>query len=348
MLYYDWHKTLSYAADVTIVIAARGRGKTYGLRKQCIKDHIKRSYNFVEICRYKSELGPIMDGYFNRLEGEFPEYIFKTEKQKGYIAEKPAENEKPKWRIICYFLALTDAQNAKKRTYNNVKNIIFDEAILENHDKHHRYLTREYIKLANVVDTTTRERPDTEIKPHLFLLGNAVDLSNVYFSMYGISKMPKFGYKWYRDKTVLLHYEDPGEYAESKIKDTLSGRMIAGTAEETTAARNVFESTSEDMILKKPARAKFELGFKDAGQDIGVWGDYTEGYYYITNKIPAGTDRPVYYVTREDASANLLAARRADHWMRSLSEAHYSNLIRYESFAMMHKFLDMLGKFGLS
>ena len=32
--YYDWHKTLSYNADVTMVIGARGIGKTYGLRKQ--------------------------------------------------------------------------------------------------------------------------------------------------------------------------------------------------------------------------------------------------------------------------------------------------------------------------
>ena len=348
MSYYDWHKTLSYAADVTIVIAARGRGKTYGLRKQCIRDYIKSGYTFVEVCRYKSELSSIADGYFNRLESEYPDYIFKTEKQKGYIAEKPNENEKPKWDILCYFLALTDAQNAKKRTYNNVKNIIFDEAILEHHDKHHRYINREYIKLANIVDTVTRERPDSKIKPHVFLLGNAVDLSNVYFAMYGINKMPDYGFQWYRNKTVLLHYENPGEYADSKINDTVSGRMIAGTSEEATAARNMFETAADNMIIKKPARAKFELGFKDAGQDIGVWGDYTDGYYYVTDKIPNGTDKPVFYVTREDASANLLAARRADGWMKALSEAHYSNLIRYDSLAVMYRFLDMLCKFGLA
>ena len=28
--YYDWHKTLSYDADVTMVIGARGVGKTFG------------------------------------------------------------------------------------------------------------------------------------------------------------------------------------------------------------------------------------------------------------------------------------------------------------------------------
>ena len=38
--FYDWHKTLSYDADVTMVIGPRGVGKTFGLRKQCIKDFL--------------------------------------------------------------------------------------------------------------------------------------------------------------------------------------------------------------------------------------------------------------------------------------------------------------------
>ena len=39
--FYDWNKTLSYDADVTMVIGAKGIGKTFGLRKQCIKDFLR-------------------------------------------------------------------------------------------------------------------------------------------------------------------------------------------------------------------------------------------------------------------------------------------------------------------
>jgi len=346
--YYDWEKTLSYAADVSIVVASRGRGKTYGLRKQCIKDHLKDGSTFVEICRFRSELGPIMDGYFGRLADEFPQYIFKTEKQKGWIASKPFEDgDKPEWEVICYFIALTDSQNAKKRTYNNVKRLIFDEAILEAHDRYHRYLPREYTKLANIVDTATRERPETASKPHIYLLGNAVDIMNPFFQVAGINKMPNFGYKWYRNKTILLHYEDPGDYAEEKLKNTLSGRMTDGTAEGEAAARNLFETGSMDMIAKKPKNARFELGFMNAGKPIGIWADYKEGFYYVNDKIPKNTTQNIYYITREDATANYLAARRASTWMKSLSEAHYLNIIRYSSPAMMNNFLDMMAQFGL-
>lgn len=348
MNFYDWHKTLSYNADVTFVIAARGRGKTYGLRLQCIKDYIKDGFTFVEVCRFKSELAPVMDGYFNRLSEEFPEYAFKTEKGKGYISKKPEDGGNYEWNVICYFIALTDSQNAKKRTYNKVKRIIFDEAILENYDRHHKYLQREYQKLANVVDTTTRERADNQsIRPHLYLMGNSVDLLNPYFTFYGINKMPEFGYHWYRNKTALVHYEDPGSYADEKLEGTLSGRMTAGTAEGETAARNIFEQTDEGLIESKPRNAKFELGFHDEGRKYGVWADYKNGYYYINNKIPNNTHEPVYYITRSDASTNLLAARRASKWMQSLSDAHYMNIIRYSTPAIMNHFLDMLQKFGL-
>lgn len=347
MEYYDWSRTLSYNADVTIVIGARGIGKTFGLRLQCIKDYIRDGSTFVEVCRYKSELGPITDGYFSRLDSFFDGYIFKTDGRKGYIAEKPEEGKKPVWDTLCYFIALTDSQNAKKRTYNNVRRIIFDEAILEAFDKHHHYLTREYTKLANIVDTVTRERPDSTSRPHLYLLANAVDLINPYFIQLGINRLPGFGFTWYRGKTVLLHYVDPGDYAEAKLSETLSGRMIAGTLEEATAARNVFEIHGMDLIAKKPKAATFELGFMDGGRALGVWADYNNGYYYVNGKIPKNTARPVFSVTREDATANLLAARRASNWMHALCESHYANIIRYDSQATMHRFLDMLQKFGL-
>ena len=69
--FYDWAKTLSYDADVTMVIGARGIGKTFGLRRQCIRDFLKDGSRFVEITRYNNELSGVSDGYFNRLSELF-------------------------------------------------------------------------------------------------------------------------------------------------------------------------------------------------------------------------------------------------------------------------------------
>ena len=119
--YYDWEKTLSFDADVTMIVGARGVGKTFGLRKQFIRDYKKDGSRFVEIVRYKNELSGVSDGYFGRLEelSENEKYLFKTDTRYAYIAESPFEEDTEKktkvsWHIIGYFIAMTDAQKHKK------------------------------------------------------------------------------------------------------------------------------------------------------------------------------------------------------------------------------------------
>ena len=76
--YYDWNKTLSYDADVTMVVGARGIGKTYGLRLQFIRDWIKDGSRFVELTRHKNELSDFAATYFNRIiENELIFYYFR-------------------------------------------------------------------------------------------------------------------------------------------------------------------------------------------------------------------------------------------------------------------------------
>ena len=152
--FYDWNDTLAYDADVTMVVGSRGIGKTYGIRLQAIRDHIKNGYNFVELVRYKSELSGVSSGYFDRItsNNEFPDKIFQTANNMAFIADKPEGDEKPNWELCGYFLALSQHQQIKKRTFDKVKRIIFDEAILDKTDRYHHYLPREFSVVANVVN----------------------------------------------------------------------------------------------------------------------------------------------------------------------------------------------------
>jgi len=344
--YYDWQETLSYDADVTMVIGARGCGKTYGLRKQFIKDYIKRKWRFVELCRYKNELSLVADGYFNRLarDKDFEDYEFKTDARFAYMKEKDAKN----WEIFGYFIAMTDAQKQKKRTFDNVRRILLDEAVLETNNVYHRYLKNEYMVLANIVDTVSRERADTEgIKPRVYLLGNACDITNPYFAIMGIGTDLQYGYKWFRDKTFLLHYVDPKEYAQEKLEGTVAGRMVKGTSEELTAISNTFLNTNDDFVLKKPKRAKFMFGIISNSRKYGVWVDYTEGYYHITDNFPNNAE-PIYSLTRQDSTVNYINANRLNRAMKSLGEAYWLGIFRYDSALIRERFAnDVLKWFGV-
>ena len=356
--FYDWHKTLSYDADVTMVIGPRGVGKTFGLRKQCIKDFLKDGSRFVEVVRFKAELSGVADGYFNRLQDlpDFENYIFRTDARYGWIAEIPPTVEegkkkpKPDWKLITYFIALSDAQRMKKRTFDKVRRIIFDESILESSDRYHNYLSNEFGILANLVDTVSRERADTSsVRPRLYLLGNACDLANPYFAAYGVGTDLKFGFRWYSQKTFLLHYVEAGEYGREKLTGTVAGRMMQGTTAAKIAISNEFVGTNSEFVRRKPSRAKFTFGIICNGKKFGIWVDVQGGLYYVTNTMPNNTEKPIYALTAEDNRINYIAARSATKALAYFKEIYYMNLIRYQTVQLKRDFMDeVLTKFGIA
>lgn len=349
--YYDWEKTLSYDADVTMVIGPRGIGKTFGLRKQCIRDFLRDGSRFTEIVRFKNELSDVSDGYYNRLERlpEFADYMFRTDARYGYIARKPENSKiKPKWELINYFVALSEGQKKKKKTFDKVRRLIFDEAVLERTDRYHRYLGNEFGVLANLVDTVSRERADTEgIRPRVYLLGNACDLSNPYFAAYGVGTDLHFGKRWYAGKTFLLDYVEPGQYSIDKAEKTVAGRMFSHTAAGRVAIGNEFYRENAEFVHKKPKRAKFSFGVVLNGRKFGIWLDSMEGYYYVTFKIPKNTGKPVYSLTREDASINYVAASRLSGVMNYVQEMFWYGILRYDSEEAQTAFAEVLDMFGV-
>lgn len=130
-VYYDWNKTFSYDAKVNMIISARGFGKTYGIRKACIKDFLKDGSRFVEIVRTKTALSgedAVQRGYFDKiiLKNEFPNHEFMIKGTKAYIREVCSDDvkNKNKWELIGYFVALSGMQQTKQRTFTRVKKVI--------------------------------------------------------------------------------------------------------------------------------------------------------------------------------------------------------------------------------
>lgn len=353
--YYDWERTLSYDADVTMVVGARGLGKTFGLRRQFIRDYKKDGSRFVEVVRYKNELSGVSDGYFGRLEelDENQSYLFRTDTRYAYIAEKPEDYDeadkkiKLNWHIIGYFIAMTDAQKHKKKTFKNVRRIVLDEAIIERADRYHNYLPNEFATLADIVDTVSRERADTKgIRPRVYLLGNACDFGNPYFGNYGVTSDLTFGYRWFAGKTFLLHYVDADEYASEKLRGTVAGRMLAGSDAGKVSALNQFTGLSSDFVERKPKHARFLFAIRFNGDYFGVWVDYMNGFYYVTEKYPKDA-KAIYYFSNEDAKVNYIAARKTSRLFQTFAEVYYMGCLRYESVDVKRRFYDVLRCFGI-
>lgn len=343
--FYDWNKTLSFDAEVNIVISNRGKGKTYGLRKQFISDFIKHGWCFGHITRTKEELKAVMKGYFLKLEiqDDFPkDYVTKSEGQIIYISKN---TKKKDWKPFGYFAALSQEQLNKQLTFVNIKRIVFDEAVLNYTDRYHQYLFDEYDKLINLISSMTRERRDSEIKPRIYLLGNACDLFNPYFIAYGIKKIPDYGYRWYKSKTCLLHYVEPGEYANELIDDTVAGHMAKGTNSEAIFARNEFMNANDSFIKKKPKNARFSFGLKYMGQRFGVWVDLDNGYYYVNDKIP-NNETTVFTLTNSDDEPNYIIAARSNKILKNFRSYYYMGILLFDNPQLKNDFMGCLDYIG--
>lgn len=348
-VHYNWEKTLSFNADITMVVGAPNKGKTYGLRAYALNKSLKRDARFVEVCRTLDERDSVKKSYFDKLaltDDEFSAYEYKCENNEFKYRAKDAPKG-TNWQTCGYVVAFAEMQGTKKRTFANVENIIFDEAILESIDATHTYKRDEWNMLSRIIDSCVREDAYNEgrVKPRLFLLGNAVDLLNPYFAAFDVRGVPRYGYTWYRDKMCLLHYVEPDEHDAYRMEHTLAGRMgqITGYTKATYA--NDFAEDNR-YISKKPPRAKYVMACVHMGTEYGIWIDITEGYYYVTGKIPKNAGN-VYALTRKDNTPNRIAAQRASKTLRVIVQMYYEGSVLFESVKVREGFLDAMALYGV-
>lgn len=348
--YYDWQATMSRQTgtngELCMVIGGKGIGKTFGLRLKCVERFLKTGELFVEVCRTKDERRAVMDGYFDKLqnEGYFKDYQFKCEKACGYIA-RVVEDEKPEWRLCCYFVALTCFQQEKKRTFVKPRRFIFDEAVIDEKDRYHRYLPDEFLILANLLDSISRQQPGDEYQYYVYFLCNAVNLTCPYFQNLGIRKLPGFGYSWHRDKTVLVHYVDPWDSDERKAR-TLVGRMLEGHEESSIVFDNEFRDTSGREVMAKTPNAKYRFALRWGRLTFAIWEDGKRGLWFVTTKLPKNSAN-IYVLAKKDSSIDYQVLRRAEPLAKLLSDVYYLRGLRYESPATREAFFEVLAFLGV-
>lgn len=342
MEWYDWNKTFSYSkARWVMVISARGYGKTYGLRKQCIRDYIKKKRRFVVVVRYKSEVGMIARGFFDKMIelNEFPNYSFKYESNRFYMQR--AQN-KP-YELIGYIVALTDEQITKNITFSRVKRFIFDEALIEHKDRYKRYLPGEYGKLVGLRSSITRETPENPSDSIIYLLGNSVDFTSPYFEDLGIKKIPSYGRHIYQNGDVLLDYVEPIYFDEYREK-TVIGRALGNSEEGRKLFANEFITDNTTYIDPVPKGAKYWRGYIYAGTKFGLWLGQ-DGYCHISSKVPKNAKLKAF--TLDDDSINYDLIRKSGNDAKTLRNIFYAKLFRYDNAQLRERFSDMLLALGI-
>ena len=310
-IFYDYQRILSYNALLNFIIGERGVGKSYGAKKYVAQRFIKKHKQFVYLRRYKTELKQAMMKNGNPI---FFEQIKNDESMKKHKLTNKNDTMYIDDKLCGYAMPLSVANILKSSTYEDVDTIIFDEFIIDKGNYH--YLQNEVIQLLDVIETVARLR---DIR--VLFLGNAISITNPYFSFFNLSLPYNSDIKTFKDGLIVVNYIKNLKYREVK-KSTRFGKLIDGTEYGKYAIDNEFLRDSKSFIRKKTKTCKFYYILVLNGKKYGIWCDYQNGLMFVSNDYDPNC--PVLFsINPDDHNENTLMIRcRTSPFFKSLIE-HY-------------------------
>lgn len=271
-IYYNYDKILSYNAIFNFIIGERGVGKSYGAKKYVTKHFLKHKKQFVYVRRYKTELKQAL---FNGNDPIFFNQIKNDKELKNHNLTNNKDTFFIDKEVAGYAIPLSVANILKSSSYNQVDTIIFDEFIIDKGNYH--YLQNEVIQFLDVVETIARLR---DIK--VFFLGNAISITNPYFTFFDLSLPYNSEFKKFKNGLIVVNYIKNLEYRKVK-KATRFGQLINNTEYGKYAIDNEFLRDSKSFIRKKSKDSKFYFTLIINGKEYGVWVDYKQSEMFISN-----------------------------------------------------------------
>lgn len=268
----NWDYIISQGAAFTMVVGARGVGKTYGIMKYCIDHDIP----FIYLRRLKTqlELCASVDGNpFNKLNTDLEMNIRPQNTRAGVVF---ADGEK----TIALGVALSTVANVRGFDYSRFNMIIFDEAIASDGE---RPIPKEFNVFLNFYETVNRNRELTGQDPvRCVLLGNANRLTNPYFSGWHFMKT---ALNMIRGRQMVWFSADRSRMMIMLLDSRISNRKKdtalyknAGKDFTMMALDNAFR-TDGTNIRSMPIR---EFNHLVSIGDIGIYRHKSERLYYVS------------------------------------------------------------------
>ena len=347
-IFWNIDKTLTYNKLINFIVGNRGGGKSFGAKDRAIRNFIKNGEQFGYIRRYKEDLKEPMIQFFKDIAYKYPDYEFKTDSKYFYIRSK-TENENEKWTekdIAGYGFTLSTANNRKSISYPNITLLIYDEFLLEKGNQ--RYLTNEVTALLNLYETIAR--PGTgHPRVRLFLLANAISITNPYFLFFNL-KMPtkqdkNEKYIWLHPTRPILVEDVRSDAFIATKKATEFGSLVAGTKYSEYSIENKFILDDATFIEKKGNNARYYFTFTYKRKTFGVWVDFTVGKMWVSYDYDPSFLLK-YSLTVKDHNPNTLFFKngRNQHF-KAFIEAFKNGCLYFENMDIKNLTYEILASF---
>lgn len=302
--YWNIKTLLPYQRNFNFVNGERSLGKSYTTQGYFLERALNHGEEFVYIVRTQDEKkNNILEEAFAKvIAKEFKGYDFKFSQDE--VCRVIETEEVKEYTTLGYCIALSEAAKVKKRSFPNVRWLLFDEYMLEETSSQ-RYVNgwKEPDLFLNIYHTIDRE----EDRVTCFLLGNNTSFYNPYHlhPAFQIPYIQKGGL-WYSDN-VLFQWAESNETLKETKSNCKFLNMIAKTDYGSYAKDGNYIDDNECFIMGRTAKARNAFNIFYMGMTFGVWVDTSAGVVFIDSKHDPS--QKLYALTVKDHSENTLLTR---------------------------------------
>lgn len=341
-LWWNPARTASYNCLFNFIVGNRGAGKTYGSLKRNVDKFLRspkhNRHQFVYMRRLKEELKKLTTSQngrlFDAVQREFPDHVLKAEGDTLWCDDE----------ICGYGIALSTSSKLKSDSFPQVREIIFDEFIIDNIKTYH-YLPDEVRKFQDAYETIARPgndetRPDTIV----WFLSNAVTINNPYFAEFKLTPPVNGDIQRFGKTRDMLVQNVANEELIKRKKSTRFGKMIEGSRYSEYAYDNQWLLDDSRFVEKKTQRSVYYMSLRYMDTWLGIWFDQLQMLFYVS--LDYDPQYPVQYsATTDDHQPNTMLFKRArsQPYIRHLIDAYDNGCMRYESVKLKGWFRDIIG-----
>lgn len=367
-IYFNYNPILSHNAEINIITALRGVGKSYGAKVKIFNAYFKEKRTFIWVRRTDEQLKMTKATFLSDLQANDKDkyknfyivgnFCYYKETETKIIKHKDGTEEEIEETInidiVGTFISLSVGGNFRGFATDNkrIKYLIFDEFIEEDEQK---YLKNEIIKFSSIMISALR-LADAKI----IMLSNALSSANPYFKLFEVKITDKRIISY--NIRIKVKYEENNKIIESYVKlriafqygadnaqykkktiNSVSGKiaLLCDYAESAINDKFIFDDTTHIIEPKKMLKYDFKynicydkiyLGVYQTKNDITyIYKPISKGLNYIVNDIQEASKN----------ENNILINHK--HVILKILYAQYSNgFVAFSDIHTQQAFINML------
>ena len=336
-IYWDIHEILRFQRCFNLINGERSIGKSYTTQKFILDRAITRGQEFVYLVRTQDEKkkGIFGSSFEKVINQEFEGFEIESTTETMILIQRGAgENGEDQKVILGHCIALTETVKIKKRSFPNVKWLMFDEYMLEaNQSIGYVNGWNEPDLFLNIYHTIDREQD----KVVCFLLGNNTSFYNPYH-MHPAFKIPHVeqGKIWKNDN-ILFQWAVGSQALKDKKSGSKFLKMIEPTKYGSYASKGQYIDDNVDFIDQRSGKEVYMFAFAFNDQSFGVWSDREKGVVYISEKYDPSNHMHFALTLKDHRENTLLTKDKHNTLLQWLGKNFKLGNVRFESMEVKKK-----------